>query len=559
MSQLSAMDRVLNMGGRYNPSALIFGDFLSCDKKLTEVSRAFRNANHKALVRVGDEILLRSRVTFALEPEAAEERLPVLFGDVSRKIEEMAAVPRFSSITLGATWSGFLETYSHWIEERNPEHRRLRISLLIEHLEDVNRNLDILLADARRNLPTDRAYHQIYKGLEEVLFRDRLARRFEEVARVKQLVPHNIEQITACFSGLYESQNASLKRANPLRPPLPEPDLCTLRHFRDIEDAVFTAEYLEQDQGLVCLWGAVRNQINAGPPRDIDKASSIRAWMNNPANFALLAQPELLNVRIRGQIPPEIGRLTGLRELTIRGDGGVNAQSPAFLPAEFGNLQRLEVLSFDRVALSEIPPVLETLPALEYLGFTDQLLPIARFPDALERQINSGLRNFYLLFNNESAHAYRLLAFLGLNHHLNQGQWSTHFNRPYAGLNYHQMTEIPFRVYFRENFSIPNLPFALNTWLIEITGSWMDALERSCGWSLAVAVAIPTLILLHLPLLLLSIPFYLINFVLNQGIEPIVTLIRDLFGYSRMVQITERSAELPPYDIRDGIEDAGRE
>jgi hypothetical protein len=45
--------------------------------------------------------------------------------------------------------------------------------------------------------------------------------------------------------------------------------------------------------------------------------------------------------------------------------------------------------------------------------------------------------------------------------------------------------------------------------------------------------------LIGLPFLLLGLPFALVNIAIQLGLEPLVTLVRDKLGYSRMVHVRD--------------------
>ena len=95
---------------------------------------------------------------------------------------------------------------------------------------------------------------------------------------------------------------------------------------------------------------------------------------------------DLRDNRLSGELPPELGNLSRLRELRL-GDNQLNGE----IPPELGNLFNLEVLSLVRNRLSgSIPPSLGNLAFLKELGI---------WGNALNGEIPSTLANLSLLIS----------------------------------------------------------------------------------------------------------------------------------------------------------------
>ena len=75
------------------------------------------------------------------------------------------------------------------------------------------------------------------------------------------------------------------------------------------------------------------------------------------------------DIRLSGELPPELGNLTSLQDLSLYGD-----QLSGEIPPELGNLVNLHRLMISGDQLSgEIPPELGNLTNLQWLGLGGQL------------------------------------------------------------------------------------------------------------------------------------------------------------------------------------------
>ena len=544
----TAIDKVFSANG---PSQIIFGDFLANDPRHWRVSRAFRAASQNALVHVGNEIL-GGRVVAQKPPkpeevEAAEARLPQVFAELKQKIEGLQE--RFPRTTkLIAYWDATAQAYHRWTQEPAGEGRNRRICLLTEQLQAANRHFDAYAAVSRNLNFQGEYFSELIESFAEIAMRDRLERRFAAVIEREQLNSQNPETISSCFAALYRDQNRSIHRMHPDLQGLARPEDFSSHFFRSAEYTVFEQQQEQQDVRLSRVWPTVRQPINAGPPADTLSAASIRDWMNNPANEAQLSPVHRLQVvHGPGQIPPEMGRLSGLRELTwIFHEWNFGGQR-YHLPDEFANLQQLESLCFVGSRFVELPDVLTRLPALGTLTFQDQREPITRLPDAFERQLHSGWQNLRTLLHYEAYRAQRFLDFFGLP--TSDFIRRANLNDPYFGLDYAQFTEIPFRVWFRETIGLPNIPFAIFLLMLEGITKLRDFIHRAVGvqgehmW-IDQVLPITLLALFGCPTLFFAIPFMLVNFFLNLVVEPAITAVRDYFGYSRMVHVERRDRVL---------------
>lgn len=520
MSQISAANRVFNFGEKNNPNNIIFGDLLQYDQALSTVCKAFHKQNQNALIRLGDKIALQGRVT-AADSEAYEERLPQLASAIFSK---MLQLQHFNSRRVGAFWM-HVSKMREELAELAPEKRSESIFRIVNCLEDVNLAYAIVLSGPNDFAEGATQMFRMEHSFTNLVIGDRLAKRFTESATAEGLNPHDPSQIASCFAALYVSQNAAFKRVNRAVNFLEKPRSLTEKEFRSLEESIFSREREHQALPLLSLWGSVRPQINNGPAFQ-SFPFFIRNWMNDAGNAATLATVNRVTNGV-GNMPPEIGKLTGLTRLSWY---GYRPSDPLdTLPEEFGNLQLLEELSLEESDFTEIPDFVTRLPALQRLSLAGNRGPIRLFPDALDRKINVGSNYLTILRNNEFYQAYRFGQLVGFDMYDFLPR-STVLNSAYANLNQHELTDIPFRSWFRESCSIPNVPIALLAALM----------ANMHGIAFLVLVAI-----FSIPLILLSLPITLLNFILNLAIEPLVTAMRDLFGLSRMVHVTDRLPAAP--------------
>jgi hypothetical protein len=95
-------------------------------------------------------------------------------------------------------------------------------------------------------------------------------------------------------------------------------------------------------------------------------------------------------------------------------------------------------------------------------------------------------------------------------------------------LNPGELTEVPFRSWFRAHFSLPSLSLGLILFLARLN-----------DWAPEQTLTVVLLGILFAPIILCALPLALINFVIHLGVEPLVTFVRDKLGYSRMVHVRD--------------------
>jgi hypothetical protein len=119
-----------------------------------------------------------------------------------------------------------------------------------------------------------------------------------------------------------------------------------------------------------------------------------------------------------------------------------------------------------------------------------------------------------------------------------------------ATLPYEQFNRIPFQLWFREHFSIPYIPFhLLGVAEIAIAGfcSAIAQLHRICpdnhdarylNYVTPAIIWLVTTVPLALTAIVLSLPIFVMNVIINRVIEPIVSWVREsCCGCDPMVEL----------------------
>ncbi|MBI2743097.1 MAG: hypothetical protein HYX48_04190 [Chlamydiales bacterium] len=260
----------------------------------------------------------------------------------------------------------------------------------------------------------------------------------------------------------------------------------------------------------------------------IDAATTavmMRTYFNDPAHLPELDQIRRLNMLARLGIPQEITRLRNLEVLRV--DNRESLNQPTRLPDWFQELQNLRELSIRSSWFKKIPDAIARLPHLSYLEIIqDDAHPIPVLPDALARRMQC---------NALSTH------FASAFEHFFETKTYDLRNLEYLGLDRRHLTQIPFFISFKENFSLPYIPAMF---LLTPIMPLLDAFENVRIPILQYIALVPACILTPfiylasaIPAFLLNIPILIYNILLDKALEPVVTYFRDQLGYSRMVNV----------------------
>ncbi len=373
-----------------------------------------------------------------------------------------------------------------------------------------------------------------------------LVHRCNQVIESRRLDPNtHREDAARCFQALHASQRAAAAAyasgdaAYALHQTKMQQDRLrtsfTLERFLDLESRIQDTESQERCYNMNRFWGALG--FGAIPYTAFERS----LWLRDPAHALTLARINggalnLTNIlhfdTDLSAIPDEIETLTGLQNLFISTEGEGNRLRG--LPETFGNLQGLSMLTLTRQDFYVLPDSLARLPRLSRFEIIENRHPIRVFPEPLARKQYGG--------------------FVGLlqeclDASFNLKSWDRDPRAPvgalrhYAWLPQNDFTDVPFFLWFRENFSLPYLHVVMRE--EEWPESWvhcfkwfMSTLERISPL-LMIPVVIPLLVF-ALTKLLLNVPIFLFNLFVNLVIEPIVTFVREnLLGYSPMVHIRD--------------------
>jgi hypothetical protein len=200
------------------------------------------------------------------------------------------------------------------------------------------------------------------------------------------------------------------------------------------------------------------------------------------------------------------------------------------LPETFGNLQQLSMLTLRGQDFRVLPDSLARLPRLSRFEIVENRHPIRVFPEPLARRQYGGFMGLLQEFQDASFNL----------RPLHGDAVPAGALRHYAWLPQNDFTDVPFFLWFRENFSLPYFHVIIRAvdWPESCVhcfqGFFMDYPI------LAPLVCLPPLLIVVLAQFLWNVPIFLINLFVNLAIEPIVTFIREnLLGYSPMVHIRD--------------------
>ncbi|MBI2743100.1 MAG: hypothetical protein HYX48_04205 [Chlamydiales bacterium] len=291
-------------------------------------------------------------------------------------------------------------------------------------------------------------------------------------------------------------------------------------------EAIYTLGVAIEDRVFLAFIKTLRYLIPI--PRNL-YVNGLRAWFKSDESREIRSRVQSL--AYRAELPPEVCELRELRYLGFKHTGA----APSSLPDGFGqlvNLTRLDVLDAD---YAEIPSVIESLPQLSHLEISSRKSPVNRIgvlPDALARRVQTN--SIYVLlreFANKTCN--NILEF----DHMKDGALYDH----YLGIKRTELHQIPFFLWFRENFSLPYIPSLVFVGLIQMVFQELEQClfeEESMFITTPAALSmILTFLATSIPLLILNLPILAFNILLDQVIEPVVTYFRDRLGYSRMVAV----------------------
>ena len=209
-------------------------------------------------------------------------------------------------------------------------------------------------------------------------------------------------------------------------------------------------------------------------------------------------------------LPVEVAQFTSLTSLNL------HTNQLQDLPDALAELKNLKNLNLSGNQFTHVPKVLMQMPGLLECGGRIDLTanPIRVLPEEVYD------------------HFFTLPHWLGktFGHHFWMGQDQDFFYGWAAGgfcFQRDKLEEIPFALWLRETILLPNwLWLHYNSYV-----HWWD-------WDRYKIVSTAVIALLHL----VALPFWLINRFLSFAVVPIVTKVRELLGYGRMIRIKGEGA-----------------
>lgn len=287
------------------------------------------------------------------------------------------------------------------------------------------------------------------------------------------------------------------------------------RFIRTEEIILSREEELSNDLELLC-----QALVTNGVPIPNGSIHQKRFWLHNNENQRELSRIEELTLTNFNRIPPEIGRLTGLKSLKIE-KTFLSESSLTSLPPQLADLPRLSTLVISRSSFPVMPPILEQMPALSYLDISENTPPLRQISNALATKTQpSGLL----------AHLCGALGeVIGDRFGYTQTQWYSTYH--YLGLDPQHLTDVPFFTWFRSAFSIPYLPVPFVGGIIAtplglvlsplvmlpVVGEWI-------AMFFYVILIIPLIVGAGLLTLAINSVILPLNLLINYGIEPLAQL-----------------------------------
>ena len=492
-----------------------------CDTRLSELNQAFKRANLSAMRQEEARLQIRDKVSAERVAMAWEE-----LGDRDRPLEEVVQGMSLevrgiqNRLDLPDIWGKILESLPRWLQGGRRDH-------LVAFLAQVKAIITPLLRQI--DAPQPRALglplvDEFQKCLNDFVMRDSLPERLERIfarddgLRLENLHANQKEAVDASrdlarrFARIAHEQN----------------HLFSYERFMRTEDAARVGEALK-DSKIERLWRSIRLQVGVGPV-PFSSAAEIRAWMNNRANAAHLAQ--VTHLQCTGFLPPEARFLNGLRFLEWQGEDCPLTE----LPHWFGLLGGLERLVLQAHDFAEVPAELEHFPALESIEIRDNLSPIRALPDWLYERLNGFTTGFpWEWMEDDMQQIHKIGRTLICSPHERSDQLRERF----AYLRQPPLAEIPFRLWFQETIRMPNIFLILCSVVMQLVTLPILLISENLMRNPIVQIA---MMIFALPFLIPGAILSAINHTLNYALEPVVTFIRDQMGYSRMVRLRDLPA-----------------
>ncbi|MFI5333773.1 MAG: leucine-rich repeat domain-containing protein [Chlamydiales bacterium] len=216
----------------------------------------------------------------------------------------------------------------------------------------------------------DTPFPALYRSLRDIIIQERLINRcFSEVLPIVPFeshylaVLHTSQRRAARVNSASEEQFAALPAHSFSR-----------ERFLRAEEIIIDAEI--QGSTLLEIGEQIRRAVEAGPDRRIgsvfpNTAAAWRLWFGQQHNIRHIHA--VVSLRLHTTVfPEELWQCRNLRELEItvrpiHEIGPLDREDPPVLPQQIANLTSLTRLSLDRIRFQTVPEVIGRLRNLEYL------------------------------------------------------------------------------------------------------------------------------------------------------------------------------------------------
>lgn len=360
----------------------------------------------------------------------------------------------------------------------------------------------------------------LYASLEGILAKENLPERFLRVTRDlnPQAPKYHTQRLAAFHAELREaSRGTTVDKERFAQLPA---DSFSPERFLQAEGIAINAEH-QVDFALLSIGQQIARIPGQGEERPVfpHTAAEWRRWFDDGANAPQIQR--LLYLIMGASLPPQLWRCTNLRSLEI---SGYNQNYLTELPDQLEQLPQLTSLSLVGHRFGQVPEVIGRLPQLARLTLCD--CQIAELPDFL-------IDLPHLSYLDVTRNPMRVLPD-EIFRHVTQRRFPYLFSEGEMQIDRAHVTRVPFRFWFQENFTLPSFSIIyLDDHGIPIPPLLLDALLFI--WFL----------ILNSPVVINPVIF-LINWILMNIIEPIVTIFREELDLESEVDVEARVPFLGP-------------
>ncbi len=405
----------------------------------------------------------------------------------------------------------------------------------------------------------------IHGVLKNYVLQENLAHRFKQVFGEKR----DPKEMAGLFKALHQNQR---NVAAYLPATLESFQMTTIRHqesagsfsharFLEMEEVILNAEEARyknlhefaQHITRAVSWSGPEGQI-AVQDADLNSIEGILRFFNNPDHqrfFDDISRLDSTDLRLDEDVTHCLCKMRNLTYLENRACAEKPDSSLTHLPNELRALTNLQMLVLEGHSFERIPEVVNELPNLLYLSLHGNKKPISEVPAAFTRSYLGGWASLALEPVREFAGLLHcVLPSVGEELDINLEAISLYHT---AGLPYENLERIPFSLWFRDHFSIPYFPTVIAATLeAAVIGlffgvNWvLHLFQPRNGPDLLICIAdsvnfgvgVFATALLFISTVVLNLPIFVLNVIINRVIEPIVSWVREsCCGCDPMVEL----------------------